>query len=185
MPWWHLPAKAGRVRECGMIPIGGGRFVRPTCEGCGCELDALEPGWNYCEACSEPERHELPTLLAAAWRYVADGRRSPVAPAGDVAAVVDHVREGFGRWVARSARASSGSVACGVDSCPNLIVDPTRCAGLFVFTPGLDVVGICERCARVASGDVAAAPGCFGAVPSLYVFGSETDGRGERSGGAE
>lgn len=119
-------------------------------------------------------------MLEAAWRYVADGRRSPVAPAGDVAAVVDHVREGFGRWVARSGWAAAGSVACGVDSCPNLIVDPTRCAGLFVFTPGLDVVGICERCARVASGDVAAAPGCFGAVSSLYVFRSETDGHGER-----
>lgn len=156
MPRWHLPANAGQVRECVVNGVVG-----------------------------VGEWHELPTLREAAARYVADGRRSPVAPVGEVAAVVDHVREGFGRWVARSGWASSGSVACGVDSCPNLIVDPTRCAGLFVFTPGLDVVGICERCARVASGDVAAAPGCFAAVSSLYVFGSETDGRGERSGGAE
>jgi RNA polymerase subunit RPABC4/transcription elongation factor Spt4 len=59
-----------------------------------------------------------------------------------------------------------------------------RCAGLFVFTPGLDVVGICERCARVASGDVAAAPGCFAAVPSLYVFGPEDGEQLDKRGDA-
>lgn len=41
-----------------MIPIGGGRFVRPTCDVCGVDV-AHEPGWPYCHehSMTDTERH--------------------------------------------------------------------------------------------------------------------------------